>query len=76
MGRVDRWFGLELLRLDCYMCDLYFLTGIGAARRTGVQPLHPCLLGTSWRLYQVLVHACAPPPSWHISPFLHPCHSG
>ena len=21
---VDRWFGLELLRLDCYMCDLYF----------------------------------------------------
>ena len=33
VGRVDRWFGLELLRLDCYMCDLYFLTGTGASRR-------------------------------------------
>ena len=33
MGRVDRWFGLELLRLDCYMCDLYFL--IQAQERLG-----------------------------------------
>ena len=34
MRRLDCLFGLELLRLDCYMCDLYFLTGTGASRRT------------------------------------------
>ena len=59
---LDRWFVVELLRLDFHLCDLSF-DRHGSGSEKGVHPLapppswHPRLLGTPAFL--------APPPSWH-----------
>ena len=69
----DRWFVLELLRLDFHLCDLSFDRHRSGSEK-GVHPLHPRLLGTSWRVYHSghvgTPGFLAPPLSWH------PYHSG
>ena len=67
MCRGDRWFVLELLRLDFHLCDLSFDRHRSGSEK-GVHPLHPRLLGTPAFLAPRLLGTpafLAPPPSWH-----------
>ena len=66
----DRWFVLELLRLDFHLCDLSFDRHRSGSEK-GVHPLHPRLLGTSWRVYHSghlgTPGFLAPVPFWSMS---------